>query len=1055
MKLNENKSKKKYPSDKVLKHEENNTLLKEQSTDLIFRLNSKGKCLDFQTGQTKNFTIPTNKITGTNIKNIFPKDISNNLIKTITQSISTGKAQSINYEVKLKTGIKFFEAKVVSIGNNEVLFFSRDITESKIAEAELTKSLDRYKKITESITDYLYTVTLENGVPVKTTHKPSCFVITGFTSEELEANPYLWLDMICPSDRQLVIDNVNKLLAGNSVERIEHRIIRKDGTLCWVESQIVPHYDGNGKITYYDGLIKNINERKLSEQLIADWKKRFELISTSSKQVVYDYNITTGDVFWSGSLEQVFGYKQEDLGNIRLWEELVHPKDRENCLKIIHDSIKSKSEFELEYEFKLKDGNYITIYDSGFTIFDNQNNAVSLMGVMQDISARKKTERALLDSENRYKTLAESSFEAIAIIEDEKFIDVNKQMLEMFKYSVDEMIGKSLDMITSEESLELAHSYIKEKKIDPYEIIGVKKDGTKFPIELRPRYLGIENKEYRITIIRDVAELRHNEELLNKRLSYEAAIAACSKELLTQEPCKNPVNEALKHLLKVSDAGRTYIFVNKGNFENLMMDQIYEICAEGVQPEMGNLLLHNLPYDEYGFGYWKYELPKGKAILGFVKDFPELPRKIFEAQDILSILIIPVFVHNKWYGFIGFDETRKKRIWDDEDIRLLQLGAELIGNYLERKIADEHLIVSEKRFRSVWENAADGMRITDKDGFTIDVNDAYCTLTGMQREDLVGKHFTVAYAHILPNTMAEYNKSFNNETTVRVLEGKLTFKNDKFIYADISFSFIYSDKGEKYLLGVFRDVTSKKIVEQALIKAKENAEKSDRLKSEFLAQVSHEIRTPLNSVLSFSSLLKTDIEDKVSDELKIGFSIIENGGKRLLRTIDLILNMSQIQTGNLDLRPVPTDIDKDILKNIYQDFKTLSINRNIGFNYVSNNINDKIVIDRYSVSQIFVNLIDNAFKYTPKGKIDITLYKNSENKVCVDIDDTGIGMSKEFQKNLFTPFTQEDTGYTRKYEGTGLGLALVRKYCEVNNAEISIVSEKGKGTTFTVVFHNQ
>jgi signal transduction histidine kinase len=236
-----------------------------------------------------------------------------------------------------------------------------------------------------------------------------------------------------------------------------------------------------------------------------------------------------------------------------------------------------------------------------------------------------------------------------------------------------------------------------------------------------------------------------------------------------------------------------------------------------------------------------------------------------------------------------------------------------------------------------------------------------------------------------------------------------------------------------------------------LILAKEEAEKSDRLKSEFLAQMSHEIRTPLNNILTYISLLKEEMEDKLPSELEPSFRVINSSALRLIRTIDLILNLSKIQTGNFDMQFGPIDLDNDILYELVLEFYSRASEKDVKLNYKNNAINKKIFGDSYSIGQIFVNLIDNAIKYTTKGEINVILY-NLENNVCVDITDSGVGISKEFLPTLFEPFTQEDSSDRRNYEGTGLGLALVKKYVELNNAKIFIKSEKQVGTTFTITF---
>ncbi|MGE5350620.1 MAG: ATP-binding protein [Acidobacteriota bacterium] len=238
--------------------------------------------------------------------------------------------------------------------------------------------------------------------------------------------------------------------------------------------------------------------------------------------------------------------------------------------------------------------------------------------------------------------------------------------------------------------------------------------------------------------------------------------------------------------------------------------------------------------------------------------------------------------------------------------------------------------------------------------------------------------------------------------------------------------------------------------EDELIKAKQLAERSDRLKTDFLTQMSHEIRTPLNTILSYIALIKEDVENRNFEDLPMFFEMVDNGGKRLIRTIDLILNMSQVQTGNFECKYAELDLSEEIA-GLQKEFSVIAERKGLGFSFTDSASESRIIGDRYTINQIFENIIENAIKFTHSGKIDIKLY-NSNGSVCVDVRDTGIGILKEYIPNLFSPFSQEETGYTRRFDGNGLGLALVKKYAELNEAGIRVSSEKGKGSTFTLFF---
>lgn len=370
----------------------------------------------------------------------------------------------------------------------------------------------------------------------------------------------------------------------------------------------------------------------------------------------------------------------------------------------------------------------------------------------------------------------------------------------------------------------------------------------------------------------------------------------------------------------------------------------------------------------------------------------------------------------------------------------------------ERKQNEADLRASELRFRGLFENASVGIYRSSPNGKIILANPALLKITGYDSfEELRSLDARELYAN------PETRKTFINEIEKReiILGFESAFRKKDGSIVDIrESSRIYKDEQGRvqYYEGTIEDISDRKLAEKILIEAKEKAEKSDKLKSEFLAQMSHEIRTPLNVILNFSSMIKEELEDKVDDELRNSFNIISDEGKRIMRTVELILNMSELQTGNYNYRSKTVDLF-DILSKLYTDYLPIAETKNILLGIMNDDNIREVEGDEYSIRQIFLHLIDNAVKYTSSGKVQIILKRNKNNNVQVEIFDTGIGIGEEYLANMFQPFTKEEFGYTRNYEGNGLGLALVKKYCELNNAEVSVSSKKGSGSVFRVVFN--
>ncbi|MFC2136010.1 ATP-binding protein [Bacteroidota bacterium] len=252
--------------------------------------------------------------------------------------------------------------------------------------------------------------------------------------------------------------------------------------------------------------------------------------------------------------------------------------------------------------------------------------------------------------------------------------------------------------------------------------------------------------------------------------------------------------------------------------------------------------------------------------------------------------------------------------------------------------------------------------------------------------------------------------------------------------------------------GQLRAYSSLERVNRELEKAKEAAEKSDRLKTEFLRQMSHEVKTPINAIFGAAEILKDEMTEKLKEIPEDAFDMIDDAGNRIMRTIRDILEMSQLQTSNYQVNKIDIQLEDEIFAPLFQKYKPRAEKKSLGFSYENRSYENNIFGDLEMVRQIFSALLNNAIKYTDEGSIELIKYNNSDGQICVDVRDTGIGISNEYLPDLFTPFSQEDSGDSRSYEGNGLELAIIKRYIELNNAKINVVSQKGVGSTFTVTF---
>jgi PAS domain S-box-containing protein len=406
------------------------------------------------------------------------------------------------------------------------------------------------------------------------------------------------------------------------------------------------------------------------------------------------------------------------------------------------------------------------------------------------------------------------------------------------------------------------------------------------------------------------------------------------------------------------------------------------------------------------------------------------------------------------YLLIGTDNTARKQVEE------------------ERKKFDQRLRDQQFYTRSLIESNIDALITTDPRGIITDVNKQTETLTGCTRDELIGAPFKNYFtdsgrAEAGIDRVLNEGKVTNYELTARARDGTETV---------VSYNATTFHDRARNLQGVFaaaRDMTELKRFEQTLQQKNVELEKATRMKSEFLANMSHELRTPLNAIIGFSEVLKDGMLGKMTDKQRGFIGDIFSSGKHLLSLINDILDLSKVEAGKmmLDLEPVQVS---SLFVNSLSIIRAKAATRHIRLAFDAAEELGSFRADVRKVKQIVYNLLSNAVKFTIEGG-EVTLcagrvpraevgqlsgswtgrrFPLADNEFTeflkISVTDCGIGISPEGLENLFEPFNQIDSSLARKFEGTGLGLALVKLLAELHGGAVAVESAVGEGSRFTV-----
>ncbi len=381
----------------------------------------------------------------------------------------------------------------------------------------------------------------------------------------------------------------------------------------------------------------------------------------------------------------------------------------------------------------------------------------------------------------------------------------------------------------------------------------------------------------------------------------------------------------------------------------------------------------------------------------------------------------------------------------------------VIRDVSERKLNEKKLVESIESFKNIFENTTMGIYRADVKGNILMVNKTILKMFGFDSLDEMNERLVNSNFYVNKNKRTAFRKILFERGKIFGFEEEMIKKNGSKIYVRESAALFKNEEGETiYYDGTIEDITDKKINEKITIEARKKAEQSEKTKTEFLRQMSHEIRTLVNVIMNYLQLLRDeeDFANSEDTEVKEAYGAIKYAFKRLVRTVDLILNSSELLTNSYKSNKRDINIYTEILLKVFGEHKKTTKFKNLNLEINKNSIYNFVCCDEYSVYQILDNIVDNAIKYTQEGTILLKTENDANKNLLITITDTGIGISQEYLEVIFDPFTQEKAGSSREFDGTGLGMTLVKGYCKLNNIDIRIESQKNYGTKMLLLFKN-
>jgi two-component system sensor histidine kinase/response regulator len=831
---------------------------------------------------------------------------------------------------------------------------------------------------------------------------PKFTLLTGYTLEEaLGKNPRILKSGESPPE---VYQQLWETITSGGEWRGEFHNKKKNGELYWESAAISPVRDTAGAITHFLAVKEDITARKRAEEALREGEERFRGLFQGAAEGILVSNIETKKfVYANPAVCRMLGYTEEELVHLGV-SDIHPPQDLERVGAEFMAQARGKKTLAPALPCLRKDGT--TIYadiNASQLVVDGKDCNV---GFFTDITARKRAEEALRESEERSRIVAASISDLIYEWDLKDKID--------WYGDVDSLMGYPAGGFprTLDGWVAALHPEDKErvwvavenqlKGVAPYDVEEYRvaqKDGGWRWWSARGTVLRDEQGQPRrwIGAITDITEREQAEEALRE----------------SEERYRGLFQGAAEGILVVNIETKKFVYANPA------------VCTM--------------------LGYTEEELVHLR-----VSDLPppqDLERMVaeFMAQVRGEKTLAPALPCLRKDGTTIYADIKSSLVVVDGKDCIVGFFTDITA----RKQAEEALQKADEMVRAVIQASPVAILTLDPDGIVRMWNPSAEQMLGWSEHEVLGRSLPIVPEENQEEVKVLRERAMRGES-ISGMELRRKKKDGSWIDLSLCTAVLRDASGQTVgLLEILTDVTEKKRAAQAVQQAKEAAEAASRAKSEFLANMSHEIRTPMNGIIGMTDLaLDTDLNAEQREYLQM----VKSSSDSLLTVINDVLDFSKIEAGKLELDPIEFNL-RDSLE---QTVRTLALRAHqSGLELtceVRPGVPERIIGDPTRLRQIIINLVGNAIKFTSQGEVSLRVDLDSHLEDAVrlhfEVLDTGIGIAQEEQKAIFAAFTQADGSNSRKYGGTGLGLTISKQLVEMMRGHIWVESQVGQGSVF-------